>query len=113
MVGTLIFLTANRDGLTAIWQVVYDGRQHPDRKEITQLLLYENCYLDMACRGKLLFASGPDLVYCYETFMSPLEVALENGSYETAKMLITAGCHVRPDLRYDTQVSIFCSRTNM
>ncbi len=95
----------NRDGLTPIWQAVYDGRHYPDRKEIVQLLLYENCYLDMSCRGKLLFTSGVDQVYCYENFMCPLEVALDSGNYDAAKLLITAGCHVRPELRYDTQVS--------
>lgn len=94
----------NRAGLTAIWQAVCDGQQYPDRLRIIQMLLQENCYLDMSCRGKLLFTSGLDSVYCYENFMSPFEVAMDSGFYIAAKVLALAGCHVKSDTRYDTAV---------
>ncbi len=96
----------NRAGLTAIWQAIYDQLHYPDRMQIIYLLLYQNCYLDMSCRGKLLFTSGVDSVYCYETFMSPLEVALESGFHEAARMLVMAGCIVRPNLRCDMAASV-------
>ena len=95
----------NREGLTPIWQAVYDGVHYPDRQQIIQLLVRTNCYLNMSCRGKLLFTSGLNSVYCYETFMSPLEVALNSGYYDAAKMLVMAGCKIRQDLRYDKQVT--------
>lgn len=95
----------NREGLTPIWQAVYDGIHYPDRQRVIQLLVRSNCYLDMSCRGKLLFTSGLNSVYCYETFMSPLEVALNSGYYDAAKMLLTAGCQIHKDLRYDTKVA--------
>ena len=89
----------NRSCLTPIWQAVYDGSQYPDRLHVIQILLRDNCYLDMACRGKLLFTSGLDTVYCYENFMSPLEVAMDSGFHDAAKMLLVAGCQIKPDLR--------------
>ena len=96
----------NREGLTPIWQAVYDGIQYPDRQKIIQILVRYNCYLNMSCRGKLLFTSGLNSVYCYETFMSPLEVALNSGYYDAAKTLLLAGCQIHKDLRYDKAVSL-------
>lgn len=93
----------NRDGLTPIWQAIYDGIHYPDRIKIVELLLYENAYLNLSCRGKLLFTSGLDSVYSYETFMSPLEVALDSGFYQAARLLILGGCAIQPDLRRDIQ----------
>ena len=95
----------NKQGLTPIWQAVYDGLHYPDRIKIIQLLLYQNCYTDMSCRGKLLFTSGVDSVYCYENFLSPLEVALDSGYQHAAKMLVHAGCQVRSALRGDMKCS--------
>ena len=95
----------NREGLTPIWQAVYDGVHYPDRQKIIQTLVRYNCYLNMSCRGKLLFTSGLNSVYCYETFMSPLEVALNSGYYDAAKTLLLAGCQIHKDLRYDKAVS--------
>ncbi len=95
----------NVDGLTPLWQAVYTGTYNFERMDIVQLLVQENCYLDKACRGKLLFRCGPDAVYCYETYMTPLEVAMDSGLYEVAKMLVLAGCLVKPDMRCEMPVT--------
>ena len=95
----------NRDGLTPLWQAIYDGIHYPDRLRIIRILLQENCYLEMTCRGRLLFTSGLDTVYCYENFLSPFEVAMDSGYYKAAKILMLAGCQVKPEMRYDEHAS--------
>ena len=95
----------NRDGLTPLWQAIYDGIHYRDRMRIIRILLQENCYLEMTCRGRLLFTSGVDTVYCYENVLSPFEVAMDSGYYKAAKILMLAGCQVKPEMRYDDHAS--------
>ena len=98
----------NRQGLSAIWQAVYDGIHYPDRLEIIQLLLEANCRMDTECRGKLLFTLGYNSVFCYETPMTPLEVAMDSGFYAAAKRLILAGCQIKEEVLAD--LHLFQSR---
>ena len=94
---------ANRDGLTPLWQAVCVGMQ--ERVQVVRVLLQHNCRLDTACRGSLLFTSGLDKVYCYESCLSPLEVALNCGHYQLARILVLAGCRVQAHMHYDSALA--------
>ena len=95
----------NCHGLTPIWHAVYTGCRQ-DCMPIIQLLIQENCNLDMPCRGQLLFRLGCSAVYCYETCLTPLEVALDSCLYDVAKVLILAGCQVKDDFRLEIANSV-------
>lgn len=92
---------ADNTGLSPLWQAVFDGGHYPDRVDVVQLLVGHNCQLDRECCGKLLFTSGEHWIYCYETPLSPFEVALDSSCYGVAQLLLYAGCRVRPEVRYD------------
>lgn len=98
--GADINLTDNT-GLSPLWQAVFDGGHYPDRSEIVRLLVANNCQLDAECCGKLLFTTGHHRIYCYETPLSPFEVALDSNCYSIARLLFYAGCHISPEVRYD------------
>ena len=85
----------NADGLTPLWQAVYDGVHYTDRVKIIELFVAQNCLLDTVCRGRLLFMSGANSVYSYEAYLSPFEVAMDSGFYDAAKILLLAGAKVR------------------
>lgn len=95
----------NKSGLTPVWQAIYDGLHYPDRMKVIQLLLRENTYLNMSSRGSLLFTSGSENIYCYENFMLPIEVALDSGYYDAARMLLLAGCTIPGELRQETRAT--------
>ena len=84
----------NVDGLTPIWQAIYDGVHYADRMKVIELFLAQNCDLNTACRGRLLFMSGTNSVYSYEAYLSPFEVAMDSGLYDVARKLILAGAKV-------------------
>ena len=92
----------NHVGVSALWQAVFDGYRHADRLPVVQMLVNENCRLNTPCRGKLLFTSGADSVFCYETAMSPFEAAMDCGYYAAARLLLYGGAHVQRDMWYDT-----------
>ena len=90
---------ANHCNVTPLWQAVHHRSHCSERHRLFELLLASNACLDTACRGDLLFTSGLISHYCYENAMTPLEVALDGGLYQIARLLLLAGARVTSDVR--------------
>lgn len=91
----------NSDGLTPLWQAVYNGSQNSCWYRVVELLLALNVNLNRSCRGQLLFTCGLNRVYTYENRMTPLEVAMDIGNFAAARLLILAGARVTSQVQHE------------
>ena len=91
----------NNDGLTPLWQAVYNASHNSCWYRVIELLLSLNVNPNRSCRGQLLFTCGLNRVYTYENRMTPLEVALDVGNYSAARLLMLVGARVTSQVHHE------------